>query len=130
MPCGQVRQARDHGTVAHDRFGDVVPAEAHAGRTARVGHTADLIVTTEKDLVKLEAFPFATGKLVALRIAPEVERAEQARGWFRTLRGLAERHDLRELSMGMSGDFEVAIEEGATLVRVGTAVFGPRPARA
>jgi len=44
---------------------------------ARVGHNADLIVTTEKDLVKLEAFPFATGKLVALRIAPQVERAEE-----------------------------------------------------
>jgi len=33
------------------------------------------------------------------------------------------------LSMGMSGDFEVAIEEGATLVRIGTAVFGPRPVK-
>lgn len=43
---------------------------------ARAGHSADLIVTTEKDLVKLEAFPFATGKLVALRIAPQVDRAE------------------------------------------------------
>lgn len=43
---------------------------------ARRGHDADLIVTTEKDLVKLEAFPFATGKLVALRIAPQVQRAE------------------------------------------------------
>lgn len=44
---------------------------------ARGGHSADLIVTTEKDLVKLEAFPFATGKLVALRIAPQVERAAE-----------------------------------------------------
>ena len=35
--------------------------------------------------------------------------------------------DLQHLSMGMSSDFEVAIEEGATLVRVGTALFGPRP---
>ncbi|RPJ43839.1 MAG: YggS family pyridoxal phosphate-dependent enzyme, partial [Deltaproteobacteria bacterium] len=34
-----------------------------------------------------------------------------------------------ELSMGMSGDFEVAVEEGATLVRIGTAIFGPRPAK-
>jgi hypothetical protein len=34
-----------------------------------------------------------------------------------------------ELSMGMSGDFEVAIEEGATLIRIGTAIFGPRPAK-
>jgi tetraacyldisaccharide 4'-kinase len=44
---------------------------------ARRGHEADLIVTTEKDLVKLEAFPFATGKLVALRIAPQVQRADE-----------------------------------------------------
>jgi uncharacterized pyridoxal phosphate-containing UPF0001 family protein len=36
--------------------------------------------------------------------------------------------DVRELSMGMSGDLELAIAEGATIVRVGTAVFGPRPA--
>jgi hypothetical protein len=35
---------------------------------------------------------------------------------------------MKELSMGMSGDFEVAVEEGATMVRIGTALFGPRPA--
>ncbi|MGH7312344.1 MAG: YggS family pyridoxal phosphate-dependent enzyme, partial [Candidatus Rokuibacteriota bacterium] len=40
---------------------------------------------------------------------------------------LGKRHGLGELSMGMSADFEVAIEEGATMVRVGTAIFGPRP---
>jgi hypothetical protein len=61
-----------------------------------------------------------------MTIPPTVERAEQARPWFRQLRGLAERHGLRGLSMGMSGDFEVAVEEGATMVRVGTAIFGPR----
>ena len=44
-------------------------------RIARRGHDVDVIVTTEKDLVKLEAFPFATGKLVALRIAPAVDNA-------------------------------------------------------
>ena len=64
-----------------------------------------------------------------MAIPPAVERAEDARGWFRELRGLAERHGLKELSMGMSADFEVAIEEGATMVRVGTAIFGARPAR-
>lgn len=64
-----------------------------------------------------------------MAIPPIVERAEDSRKWFRTLRGLAERHGLTELSMGMSADFEVAIEEGATMVRVGTAVFGARPAR-
>ena len=61
-----------------------------------------------------------------MAIPPAVERAEDARGWFRALRKLAERHGLPELSMGMSGDFEVAVEEGATMVRVGTAIFGPR----
>lgn len=59
---------------------------------------------------------------------------EAARPWFRRLRELrdtlldggAEPATLRELSMGMSHDFEVAIEEGATMVRVGTAIFGRR----
>jgi len=44
---------------------------------ARRGHDVDVVVTTEKDLVKLEAFPFATGKLVALRIAPAVDHAAE-----------------------------------------------------
>jgi pyridoxal phosphate enzyme (YggS family) len=46
---------------------------------------------------------------------------------FRRLRALGERHGLPELSMGMSADYERAIVEGATLVRVGTAIFGARP---
>jgi pyridoxal phosphate enzyme (YggS family) len=77
----------------------------------------------------------AIGKLAHVRvrglmtIPPEVERPEESRPWFRRLRELAERHGLRELSMGMSGDFEVAVEEGATMVRVGTAIFGPRAPR-
>ena len=50
--------------------------------------------------------------------------------WFAALRDLGERLGLRELSMGMSGDYEAAIAEGATIVRVGTAIFGGRaPAR-
>jgi len=64
-----------------------------------------------------------------MAIPPIVERAEDARPSFQTLRRFAERHGLKELSMGMSADFEVAIEEGATMVRVGTAIFGARPAR-
>ena len=73
----------------------------------------------------------AIGKLAHVRvrglmtIPPEAEKPDDARPWFRRLRELAERHGLPELSMGMSGDFEVAIEEGATMVRVGTAIFGP-----
>jgi pyridoxal phosphate enzyme (YggS family) len=58
---------------------------------------------------------------------------EAARPFFRALRELRDRLrtlvdlPLPELSMGMSGDYEVAVAEGATLVRVGTAIFGPRP---
>jgi PLP dependent protein len=53
--------------------------------------------------------------------------ASDPRPYFRSLRTLSERLGLLQLSMGMSGDFEVAIEEGATVVRVGSAIFGPRP---
>jgi hypothetical protein len=64
-----------------------------------------------------------------MAIPPEAKDPDDSRVWFRALRKLAERHGFSELSMGMSGDFEVAIEEGATMVRVGTAIFGPRPPR-
>jgi len=64
-----------------------------------------------------------------MTIPPAVERPEDARPWFRALAAFGKRHGLVELSMGMSADFEVAIEEGATIVRVGTAIFGPRPAK-
>lgn len=55
---------------------------------------------------------------------------ERSRPYFRKLRLLAEKHRLDGLSMGMSHDLEVAIEEGATHVRIGTAIFGPREPRA
>jgi pyridoxal phosphate enzyme (YggS family) len=67
-----------------------------------------------------------------LMILPPLEEPETVRPFFRRLRALAERAEREgllyscELSMGMSGDFEVAIEEGATMVRVGTAIFGER----
>jgi pyridoxal phosphate enzyme (YggS family) len=69
-----------------------------------------------------------------MTIPPPPDAPEDSRRWFARLRGLRERWDgahcppgtLRELSMGMSADYEVAIEEGATLVRVGSALFGSR----
>jgi uncharacterized pyridoxal phosphate-containing UPF0001 family protein len=67
-----------------------------------------------------------------MTLPPFEEDAERMRPYFRRLRELMERADragllyARELSMGMSHDVEVAIEEGATLVRVGTAIFGER----
>jgi len=61
-----------------------------------------------------------------MTMPPWSEDPEAARPHFRRLRELAERHGLRGLSMGMSHDLETAIEEGATCVRVGTALFGAR----
>ena len=59
-------------------------------------------------------------------IAPLVRDAEEVRPVFRQLRELRDALGLKHLSMGMTDDFEVAIEEGATLVRIGRAIFGER----
>ncbi|HCZ11968.1 MAG TPA: YggS family pyridoxal phosphate-dependent enzyme [Nitrospiraceae bacterium] len=66
-----------------------------------------------------------------MTMPPYFEDAEKARPYFKRLREIRDEADkkgyrLPELSMGMSGDFEVAIEEGATMVRIGTAIFGER----
>jgi pyridoxal phosphate enzyme (YggS family) len=61
-----------------------------------------------------------------MTMPPWSDDPEAARPYFRRLRELAEEHSLLQLSMGMSHDLEAAIEEGATCVRVGTALFGKR----
>ena len=60
-----------------------------------------------------------------MTIAPLTDDPETSRPVFRRLRELGDALNLAELSMGMTGDFEVAIEEGATMIRVGRAIFGP-----
>lgn len=70
--------------------------------------------TANLDLVGLMTMP------------PWNDDAEKARPYFQQLRALAEKFSLPQLSMGMSNDLEVAIEEGSTVVRVGTALFGRR----
>ena len=62
---------------------------------------------------------------------PYFDDPERSRMYFRDLRNLRDNlrmkyPNIEELSMGMSDDFEVAIEEGATIVRIGTSIFGPR----
>ena len=94
-----------------------------AGEASKGGFAPDAVAQALEAIGKL-AHVQVTGLMA---IPPEVERPDDARPWFRRLRELAERHGLRQLSMGMSGDFEVAVEEGATMVRVGTAIFGARP---
>lgn len=69
-----------------------------------------------------------------MTIAPPVDEPEDARGYFKDMKAVFDAVkeanipgvEMKELSMGMTGDFEVAIEEGATLVRVGTGIFGHR----
>lgn len=61
-----------------------------------------------------------------MTVPPWTEDAEQSRPYFRRLRELGAKYGLPHLSMGMSHDFEVAIEEGATFIRIGTALFGKR----
>ncbi|HEY3397326.1 MAG TPA: YggS family pyridoxal phosphate-dependent enzyme [Armatimonadota bacterium] len=98
---------------------------------------------TKSGMAPAEALPLAEQVLalpqVELRglmtMPPYSEAAEDSRPLFRQLAELAAEgvraglpaSALRELSMGMSGDFEVAVEEGATLIRLGTVLFGPRP---
>jgi pyridoxal phosphate enzyme (YggS family) len=116
---------------------------------AETGHTPDLLIqvdlageTTKFGISPANVprvFDAATAcraaRVVGLMTLPPLpEISEDARPWFRQLRDLrdgwlasgAPAPMLRELSMGMSGDFEVAVEEGATIVRVGTAIFGER----
>lgn len=78
----------------------------------------DALVNTIAELPKLELDGFMVIP------PPDLEQTTYA---FMELAALAKRHKLRTLSMGMSGDLEVAIACGSTQVRVGTGIFGPRP---
>lgn len=102
-----------------------------AGESSKFGWNPDRVVEAipaVNALDRLELHGLMT-------IAPYSPDPGRARPYFRRLRELRERCEqvlgapLPVLSMGMSGDLEVAIEEGSTLVRVGTDLFGPRPGR-
>jgi PLP dependent protein len=102
-----------------------------AGEESKHGFAPAALPAAADELARCSALRF--GGLMA--IPPPGERPEDSRPWFQRLRELRDvlRARLGErfsgsLSMGMSDDFEVAIEEGATHVRVGTALFGPRAA--
>jgi pyridoxal phosphate enzyme (YggS family) len=109
----------------------------------RAGHTPGIEVLIEVKLstepAKAGAAPGEVPALVeAIRGCPHLrllglmtmppwsDEGERSRPYFARLRELAVQNGLQHLSMGMSHDLEVAIEEGATMVRVGTALFGPR----
>ncbi len=81
---------------------------------------------TSSAFERISALPYLTVEGL-MTVAPEVADPETTRPVFRTLRALAEQLSLPELSMGMSNDYAVAIEEGSTIVRIGRAIFGQRP---
>jgi len=69
----------------------------------------------------VERYPLIRGLMT---MPPLADDHEASRPWFRRLRELAEANDLRELSMGTSQDWQIAVEEGATLIRVGSVLYG------
>ena len=132
-----------HAIDSVDLLRKVDQAAAAAGRTIDVLVQVDLALEETKFGAPEAEVPgifAAADSCVAARMAglmllpPLAENPEEARPWFVRLRGIRDRlvdsgvpaERLRELSMGMSHDFAVAVEEGATMVRVGTAIFGER----
>jgi len=124
-------------------------AQALSARAAKKGKTVRILVQVNisGEEAKSGIDPGGVNALVSritslpnlaldglMTMPPYFTDPEKARPYFIALRELRDtlmaeqgnRIDLKELSMGMSGDFEVAVEEGATLVRVGTAIFGER----
>ncbi len=99
-----------------------------AGEATKFGYAPERLLAELKELIALPRIEIQG----LMAIPPYAAGPEKARPCFRRLRELKERTEaamgaaLPHLSMGMSGDFETAVEEGATIVRVGVALFGPR----
>jgi pyridoxal phosphate enzyme (YggS family) len=100
-----------------------------SGERSKFGMAPEAVLETLRGAERL----FKVKVVGLMTIPPVAEDPEDARPFFRALRELRDRMQdqtgspLPELSMGMSQDFEVAVEEGATWIRVGTLLFGPRP---
>jgi pyridoxal phosphate enzyme (YggS family) len=84
------------------------------------------VVTADLDALARHVRNIAALRVRGLMSIPPVGSEEQTRRYFRQLRALRDGLGLDELSMGMSEDFEIAIEEGSTMVRIGRAIFGSR----
>ena len=118
------------GSLKLDRVTHILIQVNVSGEAAKSGVSPEQLEETLRQTSK-----FSGVKVQGLMTIPPYDPdPEKSRKYFARLRELRdsmnktgiENIELKELSMGMSNDFEIAIEEGATLVRVGTAVFGPR----
>jgi pyridoxal phosphate enzyme (YggS family) len=120
----------DEGALAAGRSIELLAQVDLAGEPSKHGASADQVPALLKSAASLRAARFVGLML----LPPAADNPEQVRPFFRAARTLRDdlvargmdRSMLGELSMGMSHDFEVAVEEGATLIRVGTAIFGSR----
>jgi pyridoxal phosphate enzyme (YggS family) len=101
-----------------------------AGEASKFGYQPEKLLAELKEINALQRIEIQG----LMAVPPWSAEPEKSRPYFRQLRELKQKCEQilgvsqPHLSMGMSGDFEIAIEEGATMVRVGTALFGPRPA--
>ena len=124
-----VRLAREIGkhAVAAGKEVSIQLQVNTSGETSKSGVEPDDLAALVEGAMEIEGVSVEG----LMTIAAHTEDEDEDRRCFATLRGLRDRWigqipTIRELSMGMTGDFEVAIEEGATVVRVGTAIFGTR----
>ena len=91
-----------------------------SGETTKSGFTSDEVVEAATELKRLPNLEIKG----LMTIAPLTVNPEEVRSVFRRLRELRHQLGLEHLSMGMTDDFEIAIEEGATILRIGRAIFG------
>jgi pyridoxal phosphate enzyme (YggS family) len=128
----ELLQRIDRAAVEARRTPDVLVQVDLAGESTKFGapdEAVETICRADLQAVHLRGL---------MLLPPYADNPEDARPWFRQLRALRNRlleagippGRLQELSMGMSHDFEIAVEEGSTMVRVGTAIFGDRRQRA
>jgi PLP dependent protein len=141
LQSGTAHRVADLADVVHT-VGSSRAAARLSGRAERAGRRLPVLVEVDFAGRGTGAAAEDAGRLVdearslpglAIRglmtIPPMTPDPEDARSWFRRLRALRDAlGDLPDLSMGMSADYEVAVEEGATMIRIGTALFGDRSA--
>ncbi|HEX8618602.1 MAG TPA: YggS family pyridoxal phosphate-dependent enzyme [Thermoanaerobaculia bacterium] len=109
---------------AADAIGKVqeVLLQVNIGREPqKSGAEPEMVVELAKRIAAVPSI-----RISGVMAIPPAGEAEEMRPYFRALRALRDETGLSELSMGMTDDFEVAIEEGATMIRVGRAIFGSR----
>jgi len=129
----KLAQALEQAAARLDKIQEILLEVNLAGEASKTGAPPEEVPDLVREISRLPHLRL----LGLMTMPPYFAEPERVRPFFRALRELRDRlrrqgatdSPLNELSMGMSGDFEVAVEEGATLVRVGTAIFGQRPGR-